>query len=303
MKIGFIGLGNVGASLATNLQRAGHALTVLDLNRAAARPLLDAGAAWAENPCALAEGAEAVITSLPSPAAVSQVMEGEAGVLAGLASGATWIEMSTNDAREVERLAGLAAARGVNTLEAPVTGGCHRAKSGDISILVGGAESVFEAHRPLFEAMGGTVLHMGPLGSASVVKVISNQLALTHLIVLGEALMLAKRAGIDLRKAFEGLKASSGNSFVHETESQLILNGSYNVGFTMDLACKDLRLAQQLGREFGVPLEVTDVVADAFARAQEAYGARAWSSMAVKLLEDRVGAELRAPGFPAILED
>ena len=303
MKIGFIGLGNVGASLAANLQRAGHALTVLDLNREAARPLLDAGAAWADGPRALAEGAEAVVTSLPSPAAVSQVMEGEAGVLAGLAAGATWIEMSTNDAREVERLAGLAAERGVNTLEAPVTGGCHRAKSGEISILVGGDESVFEDHRPLFEAMGGTVLHMGPLGSASVVKVISNQLALTHLIVLGEALMLAKRAGIDLRKAFEGLKASSGNSFVHETESQLILNGSYNVGFTMDLACKDLRLAQQLGRELDVPLEVTDVVADAFARAQEAYGARAWSTMAVKLLEDRVGAELRAPGFPAILED
>ena len=303
MKIGFIGLGNVGASLAANLQRAGHALTVLDLNREAARPLLGAGAAWADSPRALAEGAEAVVTSLPSPAAVSEVMEGEAGVLAGLASGATWIEMSTNDAREVERLAGLAAERGANTLEAPVTGGCHRAKSGDISILVGGEESVFEDYRPLFEAMGGTVLHMGPLGSASVVKVISNQLALTHLIVLGEALMLAERAGIDLRKAFEGLKASSGNSFVHETESQLILNGSYNVGFTMDLACKDLRLAQQLGREFGVPLEVTDVVAGAFARAQEAYGARAWSTMAVKLLEDRVGADLRAPGFPAILED
>ncbi len=303
MKIGFIGLGNVGAPLAANLLRAGHALTINDLEREAANELLAAGADWAESPRALAAGAEAVITSLPSPAAVRCVMEGEDGVLAALEPGATWIEMSTNDAEEVKRLAATADMRGVATLEAPITGGCHRAKSGEITILVGGDEAVYEKHLPLFQAMGGTVLHVGALGQASVLKVITNMLAFVHLVAVGEALMLAKRGGIDLRTAFEGIKASSGNSFVHETESQVILNGSYNIGFTMDLASKDLGLAHRLGRELGVPLELAGLVEQIFSRARLQYGERAWSSQVVKLLEDALGTDLRAPGFPAVLED
>ena len=230
-------------------------------------------------------------------------MEGEDGVLAALDPGAAWIEMSTNDAEEVKRLAASAAARGVATLEAPITGGCHRAKSGEITILVGGEQAVYESHLPLFEAMGGTVLHVGALGQASVLKVITNMLAFVHLVAAGEALMLAKRGGIDLRTAFEGIKASSGNSFVHETESQVILNGSYNIGFTMDLASKDLGLAHQLGRELGVPLELAGLVEQIFNRARLQYGERAWSSQVVKLLEDALGTDLRAPGFPAVLED
>ncbi len=301
MKIGFIGLGNVGAPLAANLLRAGHDLTVNDLERGAAKDLLAAGAAWADSPRALAADAEAVITSLPSPAAVRRVMED--GVLAALAPGAAWIEMSTNDAEEVKRLAASAAARGVATLEAPITGGCHRAKSGEITILVGGDQAVYERHLPLFQAMGGTVLHVGALGQASVLKVITNMLAFVHLVAVGEALMLAKRGGIDLRTAFEGIKASSGNSFVHETESQVILNGSYNIGFTMDLASKDLGLAHRLGRELGVPLELTGLVEQIFHRARLQYGERAWSSQVVKLLEDALGTDLRAPGFPEILKD
>ncbi len=303
MRIGFIGLGNVGAPLARNLQRAGHALTVRDLDRERAAELLEHGASWAESPRMLAEGAEAVITSLPSPAAVATVMEGGDGVLAGLGHGSVWIEMSTTDAAEVRRLAALAAERGAATLEAPITGGCHRAVSGDIAILAGGADADFARCRPLLEAMGGAVLHVGPLGQASVLKVITNMLAFVHLVAAGEALMLAAKAGIDLGRAFEGIKASSGTSFVHETESQVILNGSYNIGFTMDLACKDLGLAQALGREFEVPLELGDRVAATFERARTAYGARAWSSQVVKLLEDACGQPLRAPGFPAELVD
>ncbi len=301
MKIGFIGLGNVGAPLAANLLRAGHALTVNDLEREAASEMLAAGADWAESPRALAAGAEAVITSLPSPAAVSGVMEGEDGVLATLDSGAAWIEMSTNDAEEVKRLAAIAATQCIATLEAPITGGCHRAKSGEITILVGGDDAVYAKHLPLFEAMGGTVLHVGALGQASVLKVITNMLAFVHLVAVGEALMLAKRGGIDLGTAFEGIKASSGNSFVHETESQVILNGSYNIGFTTDLASKDLGLAHQLGRELGVPLELAGLVEQIFNRARLQYGERAWSSQVVKLLEDALGTDLRAPGFPAEL--
>ena len=303
MRIGFIGLGNVGAPLARNLQRAGHALTLRDLDRNRAADSIDHGASWAETPREAAEGAEVVITSLPSPAAVATVMEADDGVLAGLAPGAVWIEMSTTDEGEVRRLAALAADRGAATLEAPITGGCHRAISGDISILVGGTAGDFARCRPLLEAMGGTVLHVGPLGQASVLKVITNMLAFVHLVAAGEGLMLAAKAGIDLGRAFEGIKASSGNSFVHETESQVILNGSYNIGFTMDLACKDLGLARALGQEFEVPLELADRVAATFERARAEYGARAWSSQVVKLLEDTCGQPLRAPGFPDELVD
>ena len=242
-----------------------------------------------------------MITCLPSPAAVAAVVTGEAGVFAGLGRGGTWIDMSTNDASEVKRLASIAAEKGVSCLEAPVTGGVHRAAAGEITVLVGGDEAVFEAHRPVMEAMGRTVLHMGPLGSASVIKVITNMLAFVHLVAAGEALMLAKRSGLDLAAAFEAIKASSGNSFVFETEGKLILSGSYDVGFTMDLACKDLLLASQLGRELRTPLDLVGLVEQTFIRAREQYGGAASSTMAVKLLEDALGTELRAPGFPARL--
>jgi 3-hydroxyisobutyrate dehydrogenase len=239
-----------------------------------------------------------VITCLPSPAAVTAVVAGENGILSGLSAGGTWIDCSTNDLHELKRLAGLAGEKGIYCLEAPVTGGVHKAASGEITVLVGGEKSVFEAHLPVFEVMGGQVFHIGPVGSASVIKVITNMLAFIHLVAAGEALMLAKRGGIDLAQAFAVIKASSGNSFVHETESQVILNGSYNIGFTMDLACKDLHFAHELGRAFGVPLDLAGMVEQTFIRARAQYGGDAWSSQVVKLLEDAVGTDLRAPGFP-----
>jgi 3-hydroxyisobutyrate dehydrogenase len=135
-----------------------------------------------------------------------------------------------------------------------------------------------------------------------VIKVITNMLAFIHLVAVGEALMLAKRGGLDLGKAFAAIRASSGNSFVHETESQVILSGSYDIGFTMDLACKDLDLAHRLGRAFGVPLELAGLVEQIFVRARAQYGGDAWSPMVVKLLEDALGTDLRAPGFPPSLQ-
>ncbi len=301
MKLGFIGVGNLGVHLAGSLVRAGFAVTVHDLKREAAAGLLEAGAVWADSPQQAAEAVDSVFTCLPSPAAVTAVVSGEKGILAGLKPGGAWIDMSTNDLHELKRLAGLAAEKGIACLEAPVTGGVHKAVTGEITVLVGGEAAVFEAHRPAFEAMGGRVFHIGPLGSASVIKVITNMLAFIHLVAAGEALMLAKRGGLDLAQTFEVIKASSGNSFVHETESQVILNGSYNIGFSMDLACKDLYLAHQLGREFGVPLELAGLVEQTFIRARAQYGGQAWSSQVVKLLEDALGTDLRAPGFPEVL--
>ncbi len=299
--IGYIGLGSLGRHLAGSLLRAGFAVTVNDIDRTAATPLLEAGAAWADSPAAVARAAATVITCLPSPAAVATVVAGPGGVFDGLAAGGTWIDMSTNDAHELRRLAALAAERGVATLEAPVTGGVHRAAAGMITVLVGGDEAVYRAHLPAFEAMGGRVFYIGELGQASVIKVITNMLAFIHLVADSEALMLAKRGGVDLKLAWDVIKASSGNSFVHETEGQLILNGSYNINFTMDLARKDLHFALGMGHEFGVPLELAGLTEQIFARARATYGGEAQSPMVARLLEDAVGTDLRAPGFPAEL--
>lgn len=301
MRYGYVGLGHLGAQLAGSLLREGFTVTVHDRNPKAAEPLLANGAHWADSPRIVAERSDAVITCLPSPTVSEQVLTGSDGILAGLRAGGTWIEMSTLGRDEILRLAAKAAEKGISTLESPVTGGVHRAAAGEITVLAGGDKALFETHRPALEAMGGEIFHMGPLGSAAVIKVITNMLAFIHLVAAGEALMLAKRGGLDLAQAFHAIKASSGTSFVHETESQLILNGSYNINFTMDLAVKDLGFALAFGRDFGVPLDLASLTMQTFQRAREAYGGSAWSTQVVKLLEDALKTDLRAPGFPAEL--
>jgi 3-hydroxyisobutyrate dehydrogenase len=302
MRIGCVGIGNIGRHLAANLLAAGFDVTVHDLDRSACAALEAAGATWAPSPAAVAASVDTVVTCLPSVKAITAVVAGESGLLEGFQPGATWIDMSTNDLHELQRLAGLLAERGVATLEAPVTGGAHNAESATITVLVGGDESVYQRHTDVFDAVGGRVFYMGELGKAAIIKVITNMLAFIHLVAAGEALMLAKRGGLDLAQSFEAIKASSGNSFVHETESQVILNGSYNINFTMDLACKDLGFAMQMGRDFGVPLDLAGLTEQTFIRARSQYGGSAWSSQVVKLLEDALGTDLRAPGFPAVLE-
>jgi 3-hydroxyisobutyrate dehydrogenase len=302
LRIGYIGLGALGRHLAGSLLGAGFPVTVYDIDRSCAIDLEKNGAVCAGTVLETAQASDTVITCLPSPEAVAEVVAGEGGVFEGLAAGGTWIDMSTNDAHELQRLAALGAERGITTLESPVTGGVHRAAAGMITVLVGGEPGVYEKHRPVFDAMGGRVFYIGELGQASVIKVITNMLAFIHLVADGEALMLAKKGGIDLKLAWEVIKASSGNSFVHETEGQLILNGSYNINFTMDLARKDLHFAHMMGREFGVPLELASLTEQQFARARAMYGGGAQSPMVVKMLEEAVGTDLRAPGFPAELE-
>jgi len=303
MRYGYIGLGHLGAQLAASLLREGVALTVHDRNRAAADSLIAKGAVWADSPKALAARCDAVITCLPSPAVSEAVLTGADGILAGLAKGGTCIEMSTLGRDEIQRLAALAAAQGIAVLECPVTGGVHKAAEGEITVLAGGDKALFERHQPALQAMGGQIFHMGPLGSAAVIKVITNMLAFIHLVAAGEALMLAKKGGLDLAQAFHAIRASSGNSLVHETEGQLILNGSYDIDFTMDLACKDLGFAMGMSREFGVPLELARRTADIFQQGRVTYGGAAQSTQIVKLLEDALGTDLRAPGFPARLTD
>jgi len=298
LRYGFVGLGNLGRHLAVNLSRGGFDVGVNDLQRGAADAVLAAGAHWVESIATLAANCDCLITCLPSPGATAAVMD---QALPTLSRGSTWIEMSTNDFAEVQAIAARAAELGIATLACPVTGGVHRAEAGDITVLVGGAQQVFAQHEAALRAMGGRVIHLGGIEQAAVTKVVTNMLAFIHLIAAGEALMLCAKGGVELRAAYEAIAASSGNSFVHETESQLILNGSYDIGFTMDLACKDAGFALEFGRRFGVPLRLAGVMEQAFIEGRAKYGGSAWSSMIVKLLEDSVGTPLRAPGFPARL--
>jgi 3-hydroxyisobutyrate dehydrogenase len=298
MNYGFVGLGHLGRHLAAHLVRGGFDLGVFDLDRSSADVPVNAGARWFPSVRALAAASDCLITCLPSPSATKAVL---LEALPALRRGGTWIEMSTNDFAEVEALAKRAEEAGVATLACPVTGGVHRAEAGDITVFVGGAQTVFELHGPALRAMGGRVIHLGGIEQAAVTKVATNMLAFIHLIAAGEALMLCAKAGVDLGTAFHAIAASSGTSFVHETEGQVILNGSYDIGFTMDLACKDAGFAMQFGHRFGVPLRLASVMEQTFIEGRARYGGAAWSSMIVKLLEDAVGTPLRAPGFASRL--
>jgi 3-hydroxyisobutyrate dehydrogenase len=246
----------------------------------------------------VAAASDAVLTCLPSPAVSEAVLTAMLPRLAGR----DWIEMSTLGRNEILRLGAMAGDAGVRTLECPVTGGVHLAKQGKITVLVGGDPDLFDRHRPALGAMGDRIFHMGPLGSAAVIKVITNMLAFIHLVADAEALMLAKRGGLDLAQAWHAITASTGTSFVHETEGQLILNGSYDIAFTMDLALKDLGFAMNFGKEFGVPLDLASMTQQTFMKGKAAYGGHAQSTQIAKLLEDVLRTDLRAPGFPARLE-
>ena len=296
---GYVGLGNLGGHLAASLIRSGLPVVVYDRDPALAARHRAMGAVVAASVADLAGQVDVVMTCLPSPAVSEAVL---AEMLTTLRPGATWIENSTLGRDDILRLGGLAEQAGVQLLEAPVTGGVHLAARGEITVLVGGPPDLFALHEAALRAIGNRIFHMGPLGSAAVIKVITNMLAFIHLVADGEALMLAKRGGLDLATAWQAIAASSGTSFVHETEGQLILNGSYDIAFTMDLAVKDLGFATGFGREFGVPLDLASMVQQTFLRGRAAYGGGAQSTAIVKLLEDLLGTDLRAEGFPARLE-
>jgi len=303
MKVGFIGLGNVGGKLAESLIRNKFDLTVRDLDKNLTKKFSDHGAMVAQTPKELAEKVDLIITCLPSPEVCAEVMEKKDGVINGLSKNKIWLEMSTTDESEVKRLGKLVANKQAFPLDGPVSGGCHRAATGNISIFVGGEREVFEKILPVLTVMGKKIIHTGKLGSASVLKVITNYLASVNLVSIGEALTVAKKLGMDLKTTYEAIKISSGNSFVHETESQVILNGSYNINFTMDLVVKDVGLFENLSKKYHIPLEVSPVVSNIFREGQKKYGSRAWSSMIVKRLEDACNINLRAKGFPSELID
>ena len=303
MKIGFIGLGNVGGKLAGSLLRNNFDVTVRDIDEGLANSFKKLGAKISKSPKELAEQSDLIITSLPSPEVSAEVMESEDGVLNGLSENKIWLEMSTTDENEVKRLGNKVISKKAIPLDGPVSGGCHRAATGNIAIFVGGERKAFEKILPALTVMGRKVLHTGELGSASILKVITNYLASVHLVALGEAWTVAKKSNLDLTKTFKGIAVSSGNSFVHETESQVILNGSYNINFTMDLVLKDTGLFDNLAKKLNAPLEISPKIVEIFKDGQKKYGSRAWSSMIVKRMEDINNINFRADGFPEELTD
>lgn len=303
MKIGFIGLGNVGGKLSGSLLRNGIDLMVHDLNSELVDSFVERGAKNGINPAQMMQDCDAVITCLPSPAASAAVMEGKSGLLSSMGPGKIWMEMSTTDEAEVKRLGQMVHDNGGAAVDCPVSGGCHRADTGNISIFAGCDRATFERILPLLTTMGRRILHTGDLGSASVLKVLTNYLATANLITCSEALVVAKAAGMDLNTAYEAMKISSGTSFVHETESQVILNGSRDISFTMDLVLKDIGLFQDVADRAGVPLEMNPLMIEIFKDGIKRYGEREFSPNIIKRLEDATGLDICAPGFPPEMTD
>ncbi len=303
MKIGFIGLGNVGGKLAGSLIRNGHDVTVRDLNPELMAEFTARGAHAAASPRELGESCDVIVTCLPSPAASAAVAEGADGFLQVMRPGQVWMEMSTTDYEEVIRLGALVEARGALFMECPVSGGCHRADTGNISIFAGGPREGFDRVLPLLKSMGRRLLHTGPLGTASQLKVMTNYLCTVHLVALAEALTTCKAAGLDMNTTYEAIRISSGNSFVHETESQVILNGSRDINFTMDLVSKDIGLFDEIAQEHGVPVELSPLIVRLFKEARAQYGDREFSPNIIRRYEEPLGLKVLGTGFPDQMVD
>jgi len=303
MKVGFIGLGNAGGKLAGSLLRNGYDLTVRDLNEEFVSDFVSRGAKNANSPKEIADQCDVIITCLPSPNACSQVMEADDGVLAGIGRGKIWLEMSTTDEAEIRRIGALVEATGGLPVDCPVSGGCHRADTGNISIFAGCSRETFELALPILTTMGRRILHTGDLGSASTLKVMTNYLATVNLASIAEALTTMKLIGMDMNVAYEAIKASSGNSFVHETESQVILNGSRDISFTMDLVSKDVGIFNELAKRNGLDLEIAPLIVDIFKDGEKRYGSREFSPNIIKRLEEAVDVEVLGRGFPAEMID
>jgi len=300
MHVGFIGLGNVGGKLSGSLLRNGVKLSVHDLNANLVDDLVSRGASDGKNPQNIMEACNVIITCLPSPSASNEVMQ---QMLDFVTAEKVWLEMSTTDEAEVRRLGALVEEKGGAAVDCPVSGGCHRADTGNISIFSGCERATLEYIRPLLTKRGRRVLHTGDLGSASILKVITNYLATANLVSCAEALTVAKGAGMDLRVAYKAFSISSGNSFVNETESQVILNGSRDISFTMDLVAKDIGLFQSVADRAKIPLELNPLLISIFEDGIERFGARELSPNIIKRLEETTGLDIRAGGFPSEMVD
>ncbi|CAH0123331.1 NAD(P)-dependent oxidoreductase [Microbacterium sp. Bi121] len=294
--VGFVGLGNMGSGMTRNLQAAGFPLVVTDLRREAAAELVAGGARWADSAAAVAANSDLVITMLPTPRHVGDALHGADGILAGIADGGTWIDMSTSVPEVADAVRTDYADRGLRILDAPVSGMSVGASNGTLQIFIGGNAADVDRLLPVFHAMGDAdrVLHVGGHGAGYAVKLMINQLWFNHLIATAEVLSVGVKAGVDLEVLRRSLIASPANSNFLENDVLSILDGGdYDEGFALVLACKDLGLSVDLARSVGIPVELSALVEQQFRRAKALFGDRAGEMTPFKLYEDLVGAPLR----------
>ena len=296
--IGFIGIGNVGSHLANNLLKSKNNIYVYDKNIKSYSNLINLKNKPCKNLEEIAMKSQIIITCLPSPKAIKNVIK---TISKYLNKNHLWIEMSTTDKNEMIRLSKIVNSKGAKVLECPITGGEHRAKSGNISILAAGNKTTFRKSFPILSLLGYKILYCGKIGNASILKVITNYLASLHLLGIGEALAVAKKNNLDLGLTYKAIKVSSGNSFVNETETKVILAGSYDVGFTMDLVNKDLNLFSKLGKNLN--LELGNYLSKKFKHGMRVLGKKSFSTSVVKLFEENEKIKLRAKNFPKQLVD
>lgn len=299
MTTGFIGLGHMGGPMAANLLRAGLPVTVHDARREAARELEELGAVWAASPAACAAEAETLITMLPNPQIVTDVMIGADGAAPALRPGALWIDMSTSTPAAANRVREqVLDAAGVRVLDAPVSGMAKGARAGTLQIFAGGAEADFHRALPHFEILGDPdrILHVGGHGAGYAVKLMINLLWFSHLVATSEVLAMGVRAGVELDVLRDSLLASPAASKFLENDLRCVLeDGDYDESFAMALACKDLGLAVDLGREVGVPTQLSAVVAQIYRQAKAHYGELAGEMSPVRLYEEMAGRQFRLP--------
>ena len=295
-RVGFIGLGNMGSGMTRNLQKAGFDLVVNDIRRESADQLVANGAEWAATPAEVASMTDVVITMLPTPRHVETVVNGPTGILAGIADGGTWVDMSTSVPEVAQRVRAEHSHRGLRILDAPVSGMSIGAATGMLQIFVGGEVEDVARLRPVFEAMGDPerILHVGEAGTGYAVKLMINQLWFSHLVATAEVLAIGVKAGVDLAVLRNSLIASPANSnFVQNDVLSILDHGDYDEGFAIALACKDLGLSIDLARSVGAPSELSALVEQIYRRARAQYGDLAGEMTPVKLYEDLIGVDLR----------
>lgn len=296
MKIGFIGTGNMGNPMATNLIKAGHQLTVHDVRREAATNLLELGADWADTPSQTVPGNEVVFTSLPLPRDVEAVVLGENGVLEGATAGSVYVDLSTNSPTMIRSIHQICMEKGVTVLDAPVSGGVYGAAAGTLAVMVGGDEATFQRINPALDAIGSHVVYCGPIGNGMVCKICNNLVSMGTGVLLAESLTLGVKAGVDLSVLADVIANSSGSCRrITEKFPRYLFKGNFEPGFATALAAKDVRLATDLGREMGLPLEVSNIIDQRHVEALF----RGWDSedsdAVAKLQEEKAGIELRIP--------
>jgi 3-hydroxyisobutyrate dehydrogenase len=296
MKVGFIGLGNMGNPMATNLIKAGHELTVHDLRRESATNLLEMGAQWADTPKDTVPGNEVVFTSLPVPRDVEAVVLGENGILEGADSSSVYMDLSTNSPTVIRQIHSICAQRGVTVLDAPVSGGVYGAAAATLAVMVGGDKTVYDRMKPTLDAIGSHVIYCGPIGNGMVCKICNNLLSMGIGVLMSEALTLGVKSGVDLEVLADVIANSSGgNRRLTEKFPRFLFKGNFQPGFATALAAKDVRLATDLGREYGIPMELSNLIDQRHVEAMH----RGWgpedSDAVARIQEEKAGVQLRLP--------